>query len=191
MIRSILAALSLACVCFAQSSVVQEELPPAVGVQLLLTYSGGNLSYLCRARSIVSSRESRSVSISAATNANPAVFTVPSPHGFDATMKPKIKITGATGNWAVLNRSWTALITSTTTFTLVDETGTPVDSTSYGALTGTLILRTQAPRTIIGEWAVKRFFYDAGGNMISSAWENGSPSAYLSVCAASTTTNLQ
>lgn len=69
-----------------------------------------------------------SVTISAATNAAAAVLTVNN-HGLSTG--DGITISGATGNWTAINGSWTITVLSVNTFSI------PVDSTAFGALTGT------------------------------------------------------
>lgn len=71
-----------------------------------------------------------SITISAATNANPVVFTSNS-HGLSTG--DGITISGGTGNWTAVNGSWTITVTGANTFSI------PVDSTAFGAVTGTLV----------------------------------------------------
>lgn len=73
-----------------------------------------------------------SISISSATNANPVVFTTATNHYL--TTGQRITISGATGSWVPVNGSFLVTIASATTFSI------PVDSTGFGALTGTLII---------------------------------------------------
>lgn len=70
------------------------------------------------------------ITISAATNANPVVFTA-NAHGLSTG--DGITISGGTGNWAAVNGSWTITVTGANTFSI------PVDSTTFGAITGTLV----------------------------------------------------
>ena len=64
--------------------------------------------------------------ISAATNANPVVFTVPTAPG-TATMAT---ISGFTGTWAAANGTWPVTELGPTTFSI------PVDSSGFGGVTG-------------------------------------------------------
>lgn len=73
-----------------------------------------------------------SVSISSATNANPVVFTTATNHYL--TSGQRITISGATGSWVPVNGSFVVTVISATTFSI------PVDSSGFGALTGTLII---------------------------------------------------
>lgn len=78
------------------------------------------------------------VSISAATNANPVVLTTSSaiPHYF--TTGQQVTISGGTGAWAAINGTWTVMVISATTFSI------PVNSTALGALAGTIVATSLA-----------------------------------------------
>ena len=96
---------------------------------------------------------SATASITAATNANPAVFTTAAaPQTGDL-----ITIRGATGSWTGANGIWLVIQQSPTTFTVCVGTpscsGTYLDSTSFGALSGSLVLQT-------GKVYTKTFFAD-------------------------------
>lgn len=183
--------LALAVLCLSASAqvtyTIEEDLPPNTGIQTLMAYSGANLSYLCVSKSIDVRRSARLVSINSATNANPVVFTVSGGTGFDINggVRPKVVISGGTGSWTAVNGTWTATPISSTTFSIA------VDSTSLGGVAGTLVFSTTSPRTTVAEWSVKRFAYDGSNNLVSVAWDNGSPSAFQSTCASSTTSNIQ
>jgi uncharacterized protein (TIGR03437 family) len=71
------------------------------------------------------------VHISAATNANPVVFTAYK-HGLQANNIQKISINGGTGNWSVVNDTFVVTVYDANTFSI------QVDSTNLGLLTGTL-----------------------------------------------------
>lgn len=165
--------LLLACVAVAFSQegpiVSLSEGPPVYPYQLVLGYTGTNLIYVCYARTISTTgfRAATQVSITAASNASPVSFTSTG-HGFNASSRPKVTISGATGNWTPINGTFTATITGANTFTI------PVDSTTFGALTGTIVFTTTAPRTTVAEWAVQQFAYDGSNNVISKVWLNGS-----------------
>lgn len=66
--------------------------------------------------------------ISAATNANPVEMTCSAVH--DLTTGDIIQITGFTGSWTPCNGTFTVTVTSTTKFTIA------VDSTAFGAISG-------------------------------------------------------
>jgi len=67
-------------------------------------------------------------SITAGTNANPVSLTATA-HGRSGTVT--VSLNGFTGSWAALNGEWTATVTGSNTFTV------PVNSTGFGAMTGT------------------------------------------------------
>lgn len=71
--------------------------------------------------------------ISAATNADPAVFTIASTAGINNGDSVSLHYL-AGGTWANLNsQKYTITVTGGTTFTLADSSGTDVDGTSLGA----------------------------------------------------------
>lgn len=136
-------------------------------------YSGSNLIYSCTALAVQprslpgfsgSTTNSGVITVSAASNANPVSFTATA-HGLDfpsaATIAPVITISGGTGNWTPINGSFVATITSANAFTIA------VDSTSFGALTGTLLVTTAAPKDTEAVWLVKNYVY-SGANLIFS-----------------------
>lgn len=142
---------------------------------------------VCSALSAVTtgSRTRNHVSISAATNASPVVFTSTG-HGFPLWMRPQVTISGATGNWTPVNGTFTATVVDADSFSI------PVDSGAFSTLTGTLTFTTTAPRTTVAEWAVSVIHYDAAGTVDGRAWLGGS-SSYNSKCsdATSSSVNLQ
>lgn len=157
----------------AQQSVNQADGPPSgPAMQSVYIYSGTAVIAICWSPSapvtqIGSSiaRITRNISITAATNASAAALTVTT-HGFSLSSLPSITIKGATGNWAPINGTFIATPTDANTFTI------PVDSTSFGALTGTVTFITTAPRTTIAEWAVQIFKY-TGSQVNFKGWLGG------------------
>lgn len=67
------------------------------------------------------------VAITAASNANPVVLTA---NGHGLSTNNYITISGATSGWAPINGTWPITFLSSNTFSI------PVDSTSFGALSG-------------------------------------------------------
>ncbi|NBW07794.1 MAG: hypothetical protein EBR82_07185 [Caulobacteraceae bacterium] len=153
---------------FAQTEFRLSQRNPDVGYQYIAGYSGSNLIYLCKAASI--QPVSPAISVASATNASPTVLTVSGGHGFDVSSKPNISVSGGTGNWVAINGARTATIISSTTLSI------PVDATAFGALTGTIVFTTRAPRTTSSIWSVQFFVY-SGSNMIWSGWSTGVPSS--------------
>lgn len=165
---------------------------PYVSYQSLYYTSSSLITYVC----VSPSNRVSTVTVSAASNASPVSFT--STHQFGdwtnlgATVTPIIKITGGTGNWTAINGTWTATPTAGTTFTI------PVDSTAFGALTGTLVVTTQSPRHNVAQWAVYHLTY-SGTDITSKGWAQlpggagasnslkGSATSYSFACSARAT----
>lgn len=140
--------------------------PSRNAYQSIFGYSGDLVIWECQAISVSTSRLNNRVAISAATNANPVVFTSTG-HGFEVNTRPKVLIAGGTGNWTAVNGEFTATIIDANTFSV------PVDSTTFGALTGSLTFATTAPRTTVAEWAVKLYAYDGTNHLINISNLNG------------------
>ena len=83
-------------------------------------------------------------SITAATNANPAVLTTASSFGLPVGSTFKVSLSGFTGTWTSLNANFTATLVSGTTFSV------PVNSTTFGALTGSPVYPNGAAIEING-----------------------------------------
>ena len=188
--KTILLVFALASACFGQadSPVNTTSLGlPNVSYQLIPHYTGSNMDYLCYSRS--NGDITTLPTISAASNASPVSLTITA-HGLDyqsgATIAPAIFISGGTGNWAAINGLWIATITGANTMTI------PVDSTAFGALTGTFVVTTRAVPTTTKKWAIRKNVYDGSNNLIWSGWLNGT-SAFNQACsdAATATTNQQ
>ena len=74
-----------------------------------------------------------SITITAATNANPVSLTSVGHGQMTGTV---VVISGATGNWTPINGTFTITVTGADTFTI------PVNSTTFGALTGSPVAAT-------------------------------------------------
>lgn len=74
-----------------------------------------------------------STAITAATNASPVQLTAT---GHPLYNGQRVYISGATDNWTPINGLFIATVTGFNTFTIAQLDGTPVDSTTFGALTG-------------------------------------------------------
>jgi len=147
--------------------------PPVVPLQTFLFYSGSNLQYVCYAKSL---SPNSFFTIASATAASPAVFTFTA-HGFyvaNAITTPRVTVTGATGSWVSLNTDWLLTPVSANTFTLANPvTGTNLNSTGFGALTGTVVLNTTAPRTSQNYWSILKLTYDGSSNLTGKFWAFG------------------
>jgi len=160
--------LILAVVAFGQSEVRMSQRNPDTAFQTVIGYSGTNPVYICKAQSLQPA--SAAISIASATNANPVVFTVTAGHGFSTSIKPIVTISGGTGSWAAVNGSSTATVINATTFSIA------VDSTGFGAVTGTLTYTSRAPLLTSAIWSVQFLVYDGSNNVISTSWAGGTPS---------------
>lgn len=114
--------------------------------------------YTCTARSVQARNNGSGViTVTAASNANPVSFTATA-HGITwvsgSFATPVVTISGATGAWAVINGEWVATPTSADAFTI------PVNSTSLGALAGTLVVTTSSPRITEAVWRVEKSVFD-------------------------------
>lgn len=171
----------------AQLKVDLSQFPTGPSVEAVYAYDGSNnLLSACYALTIdtTSRRSSIITSISAATNANPVVFTSTG-HGFNLNIRPKVTISGGTGNWTAVNGTFTATIVDANSFSI------PIDSTTFGAVTGTLTYTTTAPRSNVAEWEVILYSYTST-NLILKSFLGGTAS-FSNKCsdAASTTLNKQ
>jgi len=156
-------------------TVNQSEGPPATAHQKLFFYTaGGNLDYICYATSLQPTASTSS--IVAATNANPVSLTSVA-HGFSTSARPSITISGGTGKWSAVNGTFIATVTGANTFTI------PVDSTAFGAMTGSLVFKTRAPRMGQSVWAVQKYVYNVGGDLVGVFWVGGGTSM-RNTCAA-------
>lgn len=164
---------------------ISEGGPTNAAYQHVYGYSSSNLVYTCTAVSVNSTRTGTRVAVSAATNANPVVFTSTG-HGFAISSRPKVTLSGGTGSWTATNGAFTATVIDANTFSI------PVDSTAFGALAGTVVFTTAAPRATVADWSVKLYAYDGSSNLIWSGWQN-STNSFNQKCsdAALTTTNRQ
>ncbi len=155
--------------------VVISQGPKVTIYQKLLFYSGTDLQYVCTALSAQGAQTS--VSVTGATNANPGVFTATA-HGFDLTTNPRVTFATAPGGWSSLTTgAWILVPISANTFSLRGaETGTALDTSAFGAWSGTYAMKTWAPRTNQPVWQIEKFQYDGSSNLVSSltGFVNGS-----------------
>lgn len=155
----------------AQTDVTISQKNPNAGYQIIMGYSGSDLSYVCKATSIQPT--SPSIVIASATAASPIVFTVSGGHGFYVSTKnlPSVTISGGTGNWAAVNGTFTATVINSTTFSIV------TDGSAFGAVTGSLVFTTRAPRTTSRVWSVMSLGVDGSSNTDWIGWSAGTSAA--------------
>ena len=84
------------------------------------------------------------ISVSSVTNASVAVITLSAPHGITVGLTNAVVISGAAGLWQPINGNWVATAISATTLSI------PLNTTSFGALTGTVTL------VVAGVWDAVR-----------------------------------
>jgi len=154
--------------------------PPLVPLTTLLDYGGGsNLVYRGWAMS-AQGRHSTLSPIAAFSQAGPGVMTFTVAHGLNydtadskATAQPSVAISGGTGNWTAVNGIWIFQPTSATAGTLASVVGgllTQLDTSTFGAVTGTLVVNTLSPRTSDPVWSIQYFVYLSSGAQTWSGW---------------------
>lgn len=186
--KTILCALLSGVSVFGQASVSLSTGPDVGPInQIENVYNGSNqLIATCYSPSVVTSgvRAQKRVSVSAASNATAAVLTSTG-HGFKLSTRPSITLSGGTGNWTAINGTFVATIIDVDTFSI------PVNSSAFGALAGTIVFSTTAPRKTMYEWKVRIFTYDGSGNPTGNAWLSGGAGNQRCSDATSTTIQLQ
>lgn len=167
-IRSILlltfAALCLSAQAPSGMDVVPAEAPPREPYTRYI-YESGATTYICWAKK---SNELSAVAASAFSNAAAAVVTATA-HGFHAEATPLVTISGFTGAWAAANGTWKASYVGANSFSI------PVNSSGFGAVAGTPVVTTRAPRLTRPVWLVFRVI-DPTSALYSSE-------GYNSICA--------
>lgn len=148
---------------------VEQEIAP-VGTTALMFYTGGNLTYMCKA---ASKSFSTSYTVTAATltnivvSTNVGTATTSAAHGL--RVGNRVTVTGATVDTDLNGTYLIATVPTTTSFTF---TTASVSNATY--TDATLALASDAPSTAKGIWAVSYYTYDANGSMTSVTWAEGS-----------------
>jgi len=178
---------SIAMTMFAQDGQLV-SVDPGVGTvpkSIFFFYNGAITTpeYICIARDSVSTV---SQTIASATAANPGVFTKTA-HGMfvsGSNFRPKITISGGTGNWAAANGTWVATALDADTFTIASmSTGTSLDTSTFGAVTGTLTFSTNAPLQTSPVWLIRKFSFDGSNRVINVAEAYTSSGYSANICA--------
>lgn len=152
------------------SNVNLSQGPPYVGYQRLFFYSSGNVQYICYSKNVV---PGNTITVTAATAANPGVFTITG-HGFELGSAPRVTVSGGTVNWAPANGIWILSPIDANTFTLRSQTtGTQLDTTGFGAVTGTILVNTSTPRSTQAIWSIQKMEYDGSANLTGMFWAVG------------------
>jgi hypothetical protein len=122
--------------------------------------------YVCKA---LSSQNVSTITVSAISNANPGVMTATA-HGFyyqsGLTFQQQFVafISGLSGNWTPLNGIQVLTPSSANALT------TTVNTTGFGALTGTPLVSTRAPTATASVWSLQVTAYDANNNPTLTMW---------------------
>jgi hypothetical protein len=129
------------------------------------TTAGSDLvTYVCHARSFGQPAGTLStVTYSAISNANPAVVTATG-HGFNLHSSPTVVITGGTGNWAAFNGTVKATVVNDNSFSI------PINTSAFGAVTGTIVIKSNAPSETAAMWKVQKVVTDSDGKNAKSFW---------------------
>ncbi len=169
--KHLILGLALVCLPLFSQQKVNSEAPALVAYQWIFTYDGSNnLTQSCRAASL--QPRAWTGTVSGATNASPAALTLTA-HGLSTSSRPSVTISGGTGSWAAINGTWTATPTTANAFTI------PVDSTAFGALAGTIVVTSNAPRTSDPIWACEVNVYNGSNIIVWRGWKNGTASESL------------
>jgi hypothetical protein len=132
----------------------------------ILHYTANIADYTCLALSSQPGTPS-TITVSAISNANPGSMTATA-HGFyfatGVTQKFAVWISGLTGNWTPLNG------VHVLTPTAANALATDVDTTTFGAVTGTIVVSTRAPKVTDKVWSVQPLVSDGSGNLTIIAW---------------------
>jgi hypothetical protein len=136
-----------------------------------LYYKTGNDTYYCVSKS--QTALPTTIAHSSITTGAASIVTVAGGHGLHINTSPQVTIKGATLTWAGLNGTFKVTVLDSTSFSV------PFNSSALGAVTGTVVMTTTAPRTSSPIWAVTKITTDAVGNPLSDLWANG---GWANVC---------
>lgn len=143
----------LACALSAQEIVQLADTPPVKDQHTKYGFVSGSNNYICFAKTPAAPV---TVSVNTISNASTAVITLAS-HGFDLRSTPTVTFKGATGNWLPLNTGFVATPIDANSFSI------PLNTSSFGAITGTITMTTQAPMLNQNIWLVQKTTVDASG----------------------------
>jgi hypothetical protein len=153
-LKKVFALLLLTVAAFAQgpsgTPVIVSDGPP-VEFYTKYVFVSGTATYVCNAKHY---NTETSVTFSAISNAASAVITATG-HGFHLDSSPTVTFAGGTGNWAALN--------GTRKITVIDDNSfsVAVNSSAFGAVAGTITIKTNAPRLTSGIWVVTKSVDDS------------------------------
>jgi hypothetical protein len=152
---------------------------PGPDEHTMIPYKDGLTTYYCFARQV--QFPASTITQSGISNAASAVVAATA-HGLHADASPLVSFTGGTGNWTAVNAQFKATIIDANSFSI------PLNSTSLGAVTGTVVVTTQAPRLTSRGWRVLKIVVDASGETQSKMWATG---GYGNACSDRATLSYQ
>jgi hypothetical protein len=151
--------------------------PSKESITVLLQISG-DYQYIGKAESW--SKFPQSLPTPTPVAGSPTVINFAANHGL--TSGNQIVISGMTGNWAPLNGTYIVTVTDADSVTVV------LDSSGFGAVTGTMAIETHAPLTTKPVWAIQRITsvaseqvavqWAGGSSGMSNIWANRATLAY-------------
>jgi hypothetical protein len=155
-------------VCFSAMALAQQ--PVTLSEAFLPDYSklffspSSTVQYACFYKT--STAPTSTITVTGVSNANPAVVTATA-HGIHPDFNPEVIVTGGTGAWVAFNGTHRVTVINANSFSI------PVNTTSLGAVAGTLVFTTKVPLTSQKGWLVMRFMKDSSGNPSSHLWAAG------------------
>lgn len=176
--RLLIIALAAESMLFAQEGapVNQSVGPPPVAYTDLYDYSGANLIYVCKARSV---QPNYTATIAATTltdivdSGTTGTVTWPN-HGL--AVGNRVTVAGATVDTDLNGTYYVQTVADANTFTIT--TASVTDATYTDA---TLTISTTAPRNVAAIWSIEKLTY-SGSNLVSRQWANGNPTM-VNICA--------
>lgn len=124
-------------------------------------YTSGDYTYTCVTAAQQSAQYTMSLTSTVGGATTSLVFSAG--HGFHSDSNPYVTVSGGTGAWAGVNGTWIATYVNSTTVTI------PVNSSGFGAVAGTIVVKSKAPRLTQPVWAVWRVKITSGA-AVSSIW---------------------
>lgn len=152
--------------------VVLEESPPSTPYEQAIFNDDLQTTYYCYTRNPQNDAgiglNTALPAVSGISNANPGVITFAANHGLHIPSTPRVTISGLTGGWASVNGSRILQPVATNTAQIVG-----VDTSGLGAVAGSPVVSTLAPRLSDNIWAIKKEIRDANGMTIFTGWAEG------------------
>lgn len=160
------------------SPVMLSDAPPKDFYSRFYYVSSGD-TYTCIASAIQATQYTMTLTSTVGGATTSLVFSAG--HGFHADASPKLTVSGGTGSWTGLTGVHKATYVNATTLTV------PVDSSGFGAVAGTIVVKSSAPRLTQPVWAVSRYRPN-GSDPGSTLWGSD---GWSSVCTNYTTLSYQ